>query len=328
MNIYKNKDILVTGCGSIGSEIIKQLLKYEPKRIRVFDNHEGSHFKLNCDIDSNKIRNLIGDVRDRERLSRAMDGVDIVFHTAANKYISFCEYNPFDAVYTNIIGTKNVLEAAIEKKVKYFITISSDKAVNPVNTMGATKLLAEKLTISAPIGTTKMKTACVRFGNVLNSDGSIIPLFKSQIEKNEPLTITSPEMTRFFMTISDAVEMILDVPKYMKSHPACYQGGDIFVLNNMKAFKIIDLAKVMALNYKHYKGKRIIGIRVGEKLHESLFSEEELPYVTKIDKFYVVRNPQAVKPRVRLYNTPYKSNEVKCMTQAEIYVLLKEKNIL
>ena len=210
MNSLSGKDILVTGgCGSIGSEIVRQVLQYEPKRIRVFDNHESGHYYLNQRLPSPLIRNLIGDVRDAERILRAADGADIIFHAAALKHVPFCEYNPFEAVYTNVIGTKHTVEAAIKRHVPRFVGISTDKAVSPVNTMGATKLLSEKIIVNAPVGESQSAFACVRFGNVLNSVGSVIPIFRHQISKGGPVTITSRDMTRFFMTIPDAVNFDL-----------------------------------------------------------------------------------------------------------------------
>jgi len=329
MNIYENKTILITGgCGSIGSELVLQILKQKPKQIRVFDNRESGHFQLKQKTDSPLIRYLIGDVRDRDRLMRAMEGVDIVFNAAALKHVDLCEFNPFDAVLTNAVGTKNSIEAAIERKVKYFITISTDKAVNPVNTMGATKLLAEKMTINAPIGNTEMLVACARFGNVLNSDGSVIPLFKNQISQGKPLTVTSPEMTRFFMTISEAASLILQIPKHMKPYPGYYPGGDIFVLNNMKSFKIIDLAQALGDYYKHSKKIKIIGIRPGEKIHETLFSEEEVPYVKKLNGLFVIQNQMATTPSKENPIKIPSSNEVQLLSKAEITKLLHEYKII
>lgn len=323
MDIYKNKDILVTGgCGSIGSEIVKQLLKHNPKRVRVLDNSEVGHFNLKRKIKSKHVRYLIGDVRNKERVMRACEGVDIVFHASALKHVDLCEYNPFEAVQTNVIGTQNLIEAAIDKGVKKFIGISTDKATAPVNTMGATKLLAEKITINAPVGTSKSKFACVRFGNVLNSAGSVIPIFKSQIEKGGPVTITNGRMTRFFMTIPEAVKMILKVPSVMK-------GGEIFVLNNMKALRIFDLAEAMIKESKKDIKITIIGIKPGEKLHELLVTEQEIPYVSIKKNMFVVSNPIWHKPNTQTdIDIPKDSNDVKWLTQDEIRKLLKKEGLL
>ena len=199
-SFYKDKDILVTGgCGSIGSEIVKQLLKYNPRLIRVFDNNESSQFHLHQELEEHEnVRYLIGDIRDKGRLKLALRGVDIVFHAAALKHVPLCEYNPYEAVASNVIGTQNLIEAAREQGVHTFIGISTDKVVNPINTMGATKLLAEKLIINGALGDYetkyhyRTKFSCVRFGNVLNSNGSVIPIFKRQIAKGGPVTLTHP----------------------------------------------------------------------------------------------------------------------------------------
>ena len=206
---FQGKEILVTGgCGSIGSEIVRQLLKYKPKRIKILDNNESGHFNLRQKIPSSITRHLVGDIRDRDRIKKAMKGVDIVFHAAALKHVPICEYNPFEAVSTNVIGTQNMVDMAREEGVDKFLAISTDKAVNPINTMGATKLLSEKL-VTITYGEYKTKFSCVRFGNVLNSNGSVIPIFRDQIAKGGPVSITSEDMTRFFMSIDEAVNLVL-----------------------------------------------------------------------------------------------------------------------
>lgn len=238
MNIFEGKDILVTGgCGSIGSEIVRQLITYGPKRVRVLDNDESGHWRLSQEIDSPVIRNLVGDVRDRARVDRAMEGVDYVFHAAALKHVPLCEYNPYEAVHTNVIGTQNVVDSAINMGVKKFIGISTDKAVNPINTMGATKLLSERLIVNAPVGFSDIQVSCVRFGNVLGSVGSVIPMFKQQIAKGGPVTVTTPDMTRFFMTIPQAVRLVLSAAERMVGH-------EVFVLK-MDVARIMDIAEVM-----------------------------------------------------------------------------------
>ena len=210
-NIFKGKTILITGgCGSIGSQIVKQLLTHEPKAVRIFERSETAIFRLSQEIRSDKIRNLIGDVCDKDRLHRAMEGVDIVFHAAAMKHIPLCEYNPFEAVRTNVIGTQNLVDIARKVGVKIFVSISTDKAVNPTSTMGATKLLGEKIVANAAISGEKTRFCSVRFGNVLGSVGSVIPVFEKQIREGDTVTVTSKEMTRFFMGIDDAVKLVLE----------------------------------------------------------------------------------------------------------------------
>lgn len=292
MSIFTDKDILVTGgCGSIGSEIVRQLVAQNPRRVRVLDNHESGHWHLQHDLgDSrNLIRPLVGDIRDKERLLRACDGVDMIFHAAALKHVPLCEYNPFEAVYTNVIGTKNVVEAALEKGISKLISISTDKAVNPVNTMGATKLLSERIVVNAPIGLSSSRFSCVRFGNVLGSEGSVVPLFRKQIAAGGPVTVTTPDMTRFFMTIPQAVRLVLAASESML-------GREVFVLQ-MDRVRITDLAEVMiealAAQYGHDPKAieiKYIGKRPGEKLHEYLFTEEEAPHIEEKDGMFILRN--------------------------------------
>lgn len=289
-DFYTGKTILVTGgVGSIGSYLIRELLKYQPKSIRVFDNNETGLFDLDQDLQSNSIRLLVGDIRDKQRLIVAMEGVDIVFHAAALKHVPLCEFNPYDAVKTNVIGTQNVLDAAYDQGVKKVITISTDKAVNPSNVMGATKLLAERLTISANNyhGHKKTIFACVRFGNVLNSRGSVIPLFLKQIEHAGPITVTHPEMRRFFMDIPSAAELILKAGLLS-------QGSEIYILK-MYAMRIMDLAEQMIVFYGPKYGLNpddipidIIGMRNGEKLDEELILVDETSVIYESEDMYLV----------------------------------------
>ncbi len=328
--IFEGKDILVTGgCGSIGSEIVQQLLPFDPQRIRVLDHNESGHFYLNQKVKSDRIRNLIGNVRDRDRMMRATEGVDFVFHAAALKHVPFCEYNPFEAVYTNVIGTKHVVEAAIENGVEKMVGISTDKAVSPINTMGATKLLGERIIINAPIGTSSTQFACVRFGNVLNSVGSVIPLFRDQISKGGPVTLTSEDMTRFFMTIPQAVSLILEATEVMS-------GREIFVLK-MNGLKILDLAEVMIEELAASHGfqaqdikVKVIGLRPGEKLYEALFTEEERPFIEEKDHMFILRNSpyDSFQPDTQASFSNYSSDNMRMLSQSEIKDLLYKENIL
>ncbi|MBI2102585.1 polysaccharide biosynthesis protein [Candidatus Woesearchaeota archaeon] len=298
---FKGKDILITGgCGSIGSEIVKQLIQFQPRRIRVFDNNESGLFELQQKLQSPLIRTLVGDIRDKERLRFAVRGVDIVFHAAALKHVPLCEYNPFEAVKTNVIGTQNLIETCRENLVEKFIAISTDKAVNPINTMGATKLLSEKLVMTANIGINcKTKFSCVRFGNVLNSIGSVIPIFKQQIKRGGPVTITDENMVRFFMSMSEAVNLVLEAATLSK-------GGDIFILK-MKRLKITDLADVVIKKMAHKYGHdprsikiKITGIRPGEKLEEQLITEEEFSQLINVKKMWIIR-PHRILPYAHKY---------------------------
>jgi len=316
---YKDKSILVTGgVGSIGKQIVKQLISLEPSVIRILDNNETGLFDVEQELASEKIRLLIGDIRDKHRMKKAVEDIDIVFHSAALKHVPLCEYNPFEAVKTNVIGTQNLLEVAIEEEVKKFITISTDKAVNPTNVMGATKLLSERLTISANHYKGKRKTifACVRFGNVLNSRGSVVPIFSQQIKKGESVAITHPDMTRFIMSIPEATKHVLKAGSLA-------QEGEIFIFK-MPAIKIIDLAKAMisilSPRYGHNPANmniEVVGKRAGEKMYEELVTEDEAQRIRELGDMYIVVPPTAEKiknPTIQSYS----SNNVKVLTVEEI----------
>ena len=292
MNYYKDKTILVTGgAGSIGSEIVRKLSTLGPSVIRAFDNDETALFNLTSQVDGKQliVRPLYGDIGDVDRLEMAMEGVDIVFHAAAMKHVPICEYNPFEAIKTNVIGTQNVITAALRQNVDKFILISTDKAVNPLNVMGTTKQLAEKLTISSNHyrGMKRTKLSCVRFGNVLNSRGSVVPIFLKQIKRGGPVTVTNPDMTRFMMTIPEAVDFIL--------HSTSISMGREIFIKKMKAVRISDLAETMIEYFAPKYGYRadeiqieVVGDRDGEKMDEELFSADEVENVYENEEIYVV----------------------------------------
>lgn len=320
---YKNKTVLVTGgSGSIGSEIIKKLLKFDPETVRILDNNETALFELEEELKSDKIRTFIGDIRDKYRLERAFENVDIIFHAAALKHVPLCEYNPFDAVKTNVLGTQNVLDAALDKNVDKVIMISTDKAVNPINVMGATKLLAERLTVSANYykGNRKTVFSCVRFGNVLNSRGSVLPIFTKQIMNGGPLTITHPEMSRFIMHIPDSADLIL-MAGYMA------RGKEIFILK-MPSVKVIDLAEVMIEDLAPKCGFepeeieiKIIGKRSGEKMYEELVTEEEAFYLKDKGNFFILNSEK----KINFDNEfNYNSKSVEKMSKEEIRKVIND----
>lgn len=301
-NYYSGKKILVTGgVGSIGSQLVRKLLTLDPAIIRVLDNNETGLFDMEQDLHSNKIRTLVGDIRDKERLIVAMDGIDYVFHASALKHVPLCEYNPFDAVKTNVLGTQNVLEAALRQEVEKVINVSTDKAVSPTNVMGATKLLAERLTISANYYRGNKRTICssVRFGNVMNSRGSVIPLFLKQIREGGPVTLTNKNMTRFFMDIPTAVDLILTANRIAK-------GKEIFILK-MPAMRILDLAEVMIEQFAPKFGRspkdikiKTIGKRNGEKLYEELVTEEDAERACECEDMIIIH------PQTLWYEEPVK----------------------
>jgi UDP-N-acetylglucosamine 4,6-dehydratase len=334
-NFFKNKDILVTGgCGYIGSLLVKNLLKYDVKRVRSFDINETGQFNLQEETKSSKLRILMGDIRDKRRLEWAMKGVDIVFHAAALKHVPLCEYNPFEAVSTNVYGTQNLIEVARDEQVDRFLAISTDKAVNPINTMGATKLLSEKLVMNASLGDVKTLFSCVRFGNVIDSFGSVIPVFKTQISQGGPVTVTSKEMTRFFMSNQEAVNLIFKAASKMK-------GREIFILK-MRSLRIINLAEVLIeeLSQKYgYKPSdikiKIVGIRPGEKLYELLITEEETQLVEDQGDMFVLR-PRIAIPHVVTKETireplepkEYVSKYANLLTKDEIRKILHKEKIV
>ena len=292
--IFEDKQILITGgCGSIGSEIVRQLLRHAPYRVKVFSNDETSQFYLQEELKEHKnVRYLLGDIRDKDRLERAVEDMDIIFHAAALKHVPACEYNPFEAVKTNVIGTQNLLEVALNEEVDKVIFISTDKASNPINTLGATKLLAEKLVFAANYykGVRKTVFSSLRFGNVFNSEGSVAPLFKRQIQKGGPVSITDPNMSRFMMSMNQAVNLVFKATEMA-------QGGEVFIFK-MPAFRLGDLVEVMIekLAPKYgYKSEEIrtetIGIRAGEKLYEELMTEEESRWAQETESMFIVQPP-------------------------------------
>lgn len=282
----KGKTVLITGgSGSIGSHLVKALINSDCRSIRVLSNNEHELYLLERKLGKNeKMRYLLGDIRDKNRLKIASNEVDIVFHAAALKHVPLCETNPFDAVQTNVIGTQNMLEASISANVEKFVFISTDKAANPMSTLGATKLLAERLVIAAMSyrGSKRTKMYCVRFGNVLGTRGSVVELFFNQIKNKKPITITDKNMTRFTMTPTDAINLILSTVEFAK-------GGEVFVLK-MNAMRIIDLVNSMVELYGEGGKQEIneVGIRQGEKMHEELITEEELSRAREFNDVYVI----------------------------------------
>lgn len=302
---FNNKRIIVTGgTGSIGSEIVRQLLNFNPKQIRVFSRDEFKQHELSRELKSHKnfksLRFLLGDVRDKERLDRAFNDIDIVFHAAALKHVSFCETNPFEAMKTNVLGTQNVIEMAIDHRVEKMISISTDKAVNPSTFMGITKLMSERMVIAAPnySGHPEIKFSVVRFGNVLNSRGSVIPIWIDQIKKGGPVLVTDKNMERFFMTIPDAVNLVFSAATQML-------GSEIFVLK-MNKYKIYDIAQELIKKYSNGKPikTKIIGAGDREKSDEYLFTEDEGKTMIDTGPFHIILpNKDLHKKRLNKYKS-------------------------
>ncbi|OGH69529.1 MAG: hypothetical protein A3C90_00215 [Candidatus Magasanikbacteria bacterium RIFCSPHIGHO2_02_FULL_51_14] len=288
---FTDKVVLVTGgTGSIGSEIVAQLLRSGVRQVRVFSRDETKQFELAHRLGGDsKLRFLIGDVREKERLAMAMEGADIVFHAAAMKHVVSCELNPFEAVKTNVGGTQNVIECALKHDVEKVISVSTDKAADPTNVMGCTKLLAERLILSTYFykGRKRTKFSCVRFGNVLGSRGSVVPLFLKQIKAGGPLTLTDPRMTRFFMSVRQAVQLMFQAVTLMKGH-------EIFILK-MPVATIGDLANAMIgiIKGAGYSIEnfpvRIVGKRAGEKQHEKLLTLDEAESALEREDMFIIR---------------------------------------
>ena len=280
--MLKDKTLMITGgTGSFGNAVLRRFLLTDVKEIRIFSRDEKKQEDMRIQFNSSKLRFYIGDVRDELSVRQAMKGVDFVFHAAALKQVPSCEFYPMEALYTNVIGTENILNAAADIGVKKVIVLSTDKAVYPVNAMGISKAMAEKVMIAkarhcAGDGTIFCAT---RYGNVMASRGSVIPLFVSQLKKGLPLTITDPNMTRFLMSLDDSVDLVL----YAFSHG---QQGDIFV-QKAPASTISDLAQALQELFGKAENKiHVIGTRHGEKLYESLVSREEMARAVNAEGYY------------------------------------------
>jgi len=290
---WKKQVVLVTGgTGSFGKKFVEILLEtFGPKKIIIFSRDELKQHEMQAKgFDQASLRYFIGDVRDRERLLRAMHGVDVVVHAAALKQVPACEYNPMEAIKTNIVGTSNVVEAALDAGVQKVIALSTDKAVNPVNLYGATKLAAEKLTVQSNsyAAGTATRYSCVRYGNVVGSRGSVVPVFLKQRESGT-LTITDARMTRFWLSIEQGVRFVIECIERM-------HGGEVFV-PKIPSMRVLDLAKAIAPNAAIHA----VGIRPGEKLHEVLISEDEARNTVEGEAMFVVKPPQTLWERALNY---------------------------
>ena len=283
---WNDKSVLITGgTGSFGRKFVEVLLQdYQPGKLIIFSRDElKQHEMREAGFTDQRLRYFIGDVRDRLRLRRAMEEVDIVVHAAALKQVPACEYNPIEAIMTNIMGARNVVEAALDQGVDRVMAISTDKAVNPINLYGATKLAAEKLTVqsNAYAGAGGTRFSCVRYGNVVGSRGSVVPVFLRQRE-NGRITITDERMTRFWLSLEQGVRFTIECIERMK-------GGEVFV-PKIPSMRVADLARAIAPDAEI----EVIGIRPGEKLHEVLISEDEARHTVELSDRFVVEPPGAL----------------------------------
>lgn len=279
--MFDNKVLLITGgTGSFGNTVLKRFLATEVKEIRVFSRDEKKQEDMRIELSIDKVKFYIGDVRSPESLAQAMVGVDYVFHAAALKQVPSCEFYPMEAVRTNVLGTENVLNAAIASGVKRVVVLSTDKAVYPINAMGISKAMAEKLMVarSRIIPESGPVICATRYGNVMASRGSVIPLFVNQLRNGEPLTLTDPKMTRFLMSLEDSVDLVLHAFEHAKQ-------GDIFIKKS-PASTVGDLAQALQEIFGREAPVNIIGTRHGEKLYESLISREEMAKADDIGRYY------------------------------------------
>ncbi|MCY6370406.1 SDR family NAD(P)-dependent oxidoreductase [Clostridium ganghwense] len=338
MGYYSNKNILVIGgTGTIGRGLIKEIVKQKPNVVRIFSRDEYKQFIMERELEHvAEFRYLIGDVRDYDRVDRAMRDVDVVFNLAAMKHVPACEYNPNEAIKTNVIGMENVIKAAMYNNVESVIFTSSDKAINPPNSYGATKLLAEKLVQAANFnkGNCRTKFVAVRFGNVMGSRGSVIPLFKKQIQESGKITVTDPEMTRFMMTLSQAVKLIMTSPQKAV-------GGEIFILK-MPVIKLQHIAEIVVeetcskLNINREEVEiQNIGLRAGERRFEELMTVQESELAFDLNNMYaVIPSTYAeiiskfYKEEKRVEVGSYNSHDIEPLTKEEVRKLLKEEGLV
>ena len=331
-HMFENKKILITGgTGSLGTALTARLLKTDVDIIRIFSRDELKQSQMKLQFNNDRLRFLIGDVRDQERLEKAVEDVNMVIHTAALKQVPVIEYNPFEAIKTNVQGSQNLVEACLKKDVEFALAIGTDKAVSPFNTYGATKLLMERLFVSANYykGSHKTKFSCVRYGNVLGSRGSILPTFIEQIISGKKVTITDPNMTRFNITIDQALDLIFRVVK--NGH-----GGDVHV-PKLDAYRVGDMKDVILdlMNCKNEEER--IPVRIGEKFHETLINEHEIrnTYENQDNDYVIFENqltpddsetiPNAKKTTL---SEEYSSDKVKITPKEELKEIFNKQNLI
>ena len=333
MSILDGKKVLITGgTGSLGHALTQRILNSDVEQIRILSRNEFKQVSMESLIQDERLRFLIGDVRDKERLVRALEDVDVVFHAAALKHVPKVEYNPFEAIKTNVQGSQNVIDACIENDVERAVCIGTDKAVSPLNTYGATKLLMEKLFITARRYSNpekhRTKFFAVRYGNVFGSSGSVIPKFIQQINKNEKITITDPNMTRFSITMNQALDFILKATK--NGH-----GSEIFI-PKVKAYSLQQIVDILS-NLTKTKEHTIIGIRPGEKQHESLINSDEMRYVWSYENMFMLlnelhddKNLEKTYPGIKKVKDldVYSSDKSESLTMDEITNNIKDLQLL
>jgi len=327
--LFDGKKILITGgTGSLGKALTKRLLETDVDTIRIFSREEFKQVQMQSELNDKRLRFLIGDVRDKDRRSRALEDINIVIHAAALKHVPVAEYNPFEAVKTNVYGSQNVIEACLDKDIEFCLAIGTDKAVSPFNTYGATKFLMERLFISANYYKGKHKTNFfgVRYGNVLGSRGSIVNIIASQINEGNKITITDPTMTRFNITMDQALDLIFRALENGK-------GGELFV-PKLKAYRLEDMKNAICELLDSQSEVEIIGARPGEKYHESLISKDETrnTYETNIDYIIYEKEIQDCNKKINAEKSniseQYSSDKVELFTKDELKEILLAENLL
>ena len=331
--MFEGKKILITGgTGSLGKELTKRLLHMNVDTIRILSRNEEKQILMESELNDERLRFLLGDIRDLPRLERAFEDIDVVFHAAALKHVPKIEYKPFEAVKTNVIGSQNVIDASLKQNVEKVIAIGTDKAVSPFNTYGATKLLMEKLFVDAGNYTNpkkhKTKFIALRYGNVLGSSGSVIPKFIEQIKNNKKITITHPDMTRFSITMNEALDFIIE-------STIMGVGGEV-IIPKLRAYSITDVKESLFEILKN-TGYENIGIREGEKLHEVLISEYEIRDTWEINNKYVLTNSMQEEQILNSYSKKlerpnnlniYSSDYAERIKKDELKMIIKSSGIL
>jgi len=331
--MFDGKKVLITGgTGSLGIALTKEILKTEVDTLRIYSRNESKQIEMQNEVTDPRLRFLIGDVRDKERLSKALEDIEIVIHAAALKHVPIVEYNPFEAIKTNVLGSQNVIECCLEEDVEIAICVGTDKAVSPLNTYGATKHLMEDLFTTASNYTNpkrhKTKFIAVRYGNVLASSNSVIPKFIEQIKKGKELTVTDFSMTRFNITMNQAIKLIFDSIKLGN-------GGEVFV-PKLKSYKLETLKDALFEVFKTTINVKKIPVRPGEKFHESLINEEELRNTYEIENYYVILDKQMNSDTFSKWDQldetkrteQYSSDKVELFTKDELIKILNNEKLV
>jgi len=331
--VFEGKRILITGgTGSLGKALTKKLLQTDVDTIRIFSREEFKQVQMQSEMKDKRLRFLIGDVRDKERLSRALEDIHIVIHAAALKQVPVAEYNPFEAVKTNVYGSQNLIEACLDRNVEIVLAVGTDKAVSPLNTYGSTKMLMERLFLSANNLRGKhrqnLKFLCVRYGNVLGSRGSVVPIILNQIQSGNKITITDPIMTRFNITMTKALEFIFRVLKHG-------EGGQVFI-PKLKAYKLGDMKDSIVELLDAKNDVETIDIRPGEKYHEALINKDEVRNSFETNEDYILYEKRIQKPEIiKSHNLrkssltdQYSSDRVELLTKEEIKQILIQENLV